>query len=115
MSLNRIPFQSVNESPIEAIVGIQTRPTWRMVGIPAMARTTHLSRPSNWLMPPRLRFFGGTGFSTGIGEAVATAVSASFGEWEKRPPPYRRRAQTGLLAVDGLSLGLHVFQDSIDR
>jgi hypothetical protein len=47
MSLNRIPFQSVKESKIEAMVGIQTSATCRIVGIPAIANTTQRSRPSN--------------------------------------------------------------------
>ena len=47
MSLKRMPFQSVNESKIEAIVGIQTRPTCRIVGIPTIASATQRSRPSN--------------------------------------------------------------------
>ena len=42
-----MPFQLVNDSTIETIVGIQIKVTCRMVGIPAIAIATQRSRPSN--------------------------------------------------------------------
>src|SRR5215213_10279049 len=112
MSSSRIPFQSVNESKIEAIVGIQISETCRIVGIPTIARTIHRSRPSNWR---RRRTFGPNWaeLSAWVGgirtwAAVATATPASLRE-ENAPASRHRRARSALSAEDHLGLGLHVF------
>src|SRR5215208_2974697 len=114
MSLSRIPFQSVNESRIEAIVGIQTRPMCRAAGIPTITNATQRSRPSNWRRRPVLRSArDARGFWTWAWTAVANAAPASVREW-KAPAAAQRRAQPALLGEDGLGLGLHVFEDPVN-
>src|SRR5690349_5723513 len=84
MSLTRIPFQSVNDRKIEAIVGIQTSPTCSNVGIPSIAATTQRSRPSN--CRSRRAFeaasdagaLGAWGGGIGISADVATAAPVSL-------------------------------------
>ena len=69
MSLSRIPFQSVKESTIEAMVGIQTSPTCKTAGMPdhhqhdpavASIELTETAR-----LPPAPRLLAG-GFCLGL-------------------------------------------------
>src|SRR5215207_7908377 len=105
MSLNRIPFQSVNESKIEATVGTHTSATCRIVGIPTIANTTQRSRPSNCR---RRRAFRPAKEAGGVWTraAVANAAPDSLSEG-KAPADAHRRARSVLLREDGLGLGLH--------
>ena len=97
MSLNRIPFQSVNESKIEAIVGIQTSPTCRIVGIPAIASTTQRSRPSNCRSRPRLRLGRGMRVGSGLAWSCRCQCCPRFAARVKRAPAAaQRRALTGV-------------------
>src|SRR5918997_6478263 len=114
MSLNRMPFQSVNDSRMEATVGIQTSPTCRRVGMPSIASTTQRSRPSNC----RSRRVVGAAMAAGgfwTWAAVANAALASLRE-ENVPAAQAAAGVIGfsLLREDDLGLGLHLFQDSVD-
>src|ERR671916_1787559 len=104
MSLSLIPFQSVNESKIDAIVGIHTRPMWRAAGIPTIANTTQRSRPSNCRSRPVFRSAADAGgFWAWTWTAVAKAAPAAVREWQA-PAAAMRRAQPALLREDGLGL-----------
>src|SRR5262245_14525527 len=113
MSLNRIPFQLVNESQIEAIVGTQTSKTCRRVGIPAIASTTQRSRPSNWRYR-RVFVFVLARVAGGFWARVAVATAApALLEKRDAPAGAHRRARRLLLVEDGLGLILHVGEDRV--
>src|SRR5215207_2697654 len=114
MSLSRIPFQSVNESKIEAMVGTHTNPMCRIAGIPTIANAIQRSPPSNCRRRPVFRSATDAGgFWAWTWTAVANAAPAAMREWHA-PAAARRGAQPALLREDGLGLGLHVFENRVD-
>ena len=84
-----MPFQFVNDSSNDAIVGTHTSPTCRTVGTPTISRKTVLSRP--WNCDRRRRFLGADSTASAAVIVFAIETPSVVGATRELSRPVRRR------------------------